>query len=103
MHKNSTLTLGDDFPDEQHREDDPEDTHALGGHLVIVVECLEQVGGGNCGTLGQRCNIYADKLSLLFAGQKHLVGLTSTSESNPAYPYPSNCEPMRVKMAIPAF
>lgn len=31
MHKNSTLTLGDDFPDEQHREDDPEDTHALGG------------------------------------------------------------------------
>ena len=33
---------------ELERKDGPEEADTLGGHLVIVVKCLEQVGCGDC-------------------------------------------------------
>ena len=47
------LTLRDDLPEEHNDEDRPEETYTLGRHLVIVVQCLEQVGGRDCRTLSR--------------------------------------------------
>ena len=37
-------TLRDDFPAEHDGEDDPEQAHTLRGHLLVIVQRLEQVG-----------------------------------------------------------
>lgn len=41
------LTLRDDLPEEHNDEDGPEESDALRGHLVVEVQRLEEIGGGD--------------------------------------------------------
>ena len=41
------LTLRDDLPEEHDDEDGPEEPDTLRGHLVVEVQRLEEIGGGD--------------------------------------------------------
>ena len=78
-------TLGYDFVAEQDREDAPEYARALGGHLVVVMECLEQVRSRDLAQRQREAYITVGGF-LLVKGQKHFVGFTRMSCSKPAKP-----------------
>ena len=78
-------TLGYDFVAEQDGEHAPEYTRALGGHLLVVMECLEQVRSRDLARRQRGSHKCVRGFSLV-KGQKHFVGLTRMSCSKPAKP-----------------
>lgn len=43
----AVLTLWNDLPEEHDDKDSPEQTHTFRGHLVVKVQCLEEICGGD--------------------------------------------------------
>ena len=40
--------MRNDLPEEHDEEDGPEEADTLRSHLIIIMQRLEEVGGGNC-------------------------------------------------------